>query len=39
MLLKGMLLELDNVELLDLIDSPASLKKKVEEALILLECD
>jgi hypothetical protein len=37
MLLKGMLLELDNGEILDLIHSPASLKKKVEEALILLE--
>ena len=33
----GMLLEIDNVELLHLLDSPESLKAKVEEAVFVLQ--
>ena len=33
----GMLLEIDNAELLHMIDSPESLKAKVEEALTVLQ--
>jgi len=34
---KGMLLEIDNSELLHMIDTPESLKAKVEEALTVLK--
>lgn len=32
----GMLLEMDNSELLNLLESPASLKNKVDEAIVVL---